>query len=451
MKKTIKLAVVAAMALGTTSAFATNGDHLIGLGAKARGMGGVGIGLSHGAESGLANGALITSVKNNEISFGGTVFMPDVETDMGTGGGALTSDADMSMIPEVSIVSKVTDNFYMGIGMWGTAGMGVDHRTGLDSYDAAAVGAQAQANGMAAAGGVYAAAGVNPGDDATVDANAMAAAMQAGQGTVFGALAQGNFNMVTNLQLMQFGVPIAYKTNGLSMAVTPILQYGALDINYNIADANANLVSGNTQGVAQDFGFGFNLGLAYEMEGFTVGATYKSAIDMEYKGQISRAMADFTQTDPSNYSDNLEQPSEIGIGISYTIEGNTIALDYKNIAWSSAAGYEDFGWEDQSVYAIGYEYATKNWAARLGYNYAESAVKENANTLLNTLNLLGFPATVESHVTFGGTYAFSENVSADLAYVYALEAEESYTNMLMQKTTTTHSQSGVSFQLNYNF
>ena len=32
---------------------------------------------------------------------------------------------------------------------------------------------------------------------------------------------------------MQFGVPIAYKTGGLSLAVTPIIQYGNLDINYD--------------------------------------------------------------------------------------------------------------------------------------------------------------------------------------------------------------------------
>ena len=79
MKKTIKLAVVAALALGTTSAFATNGSNLIGYGAKARGMGGVGIGMSHGAESALVNPALITTVKDTEISFGGTIFMPKVE------------------------------------------------------------------------------------------------------------------------------------------------------------------------------------------------------------------------------------------------------------------------------------------------------------------------------------------------------------------------------------
>ena len=79
MTRTIKLAVAAAMALGATSAFATNGDNLIGLSAKSRGMGGVGIATSFGAESALSNPALISTVKDNEVSFGGTIFMPNVK------------------------------------------------------------------------------------------------------------------------------------------------------------------------------------------------------------------------------------------------------------------------------------------------------------------------------------------------------------------------------------
>jgi long-chain fatty acid transport protein len=58
---------------------------LIGIGAKARGMGGIGIGMSHGAESALANPAMITSVKGTEVSFGGTIFMPDVKNRYGMG------------------------------------------------------------------------------------------------------------------------------------------------------------------------------------------------------------------------------------------------------------------------------------------------------------------------------------------------------------------------------
>ena len=187
------------MFLGTTALFATNGDTLIGLGAKSHGMGGVGIGMGHGAESALANPALITAVETTEISSGGTLFMPDVSYDGGAG--YQQSTADTNVIPEVSIASKMNDNFYLG-----TGGMGTDYR-----------------------------------DDTT----------------------GSTIQMVTNLQLIQFGVPVAYKRDGSSFGVTGIVQYGALDINYN---------NGTNVGA----------GLSYAMEGHTFAFDYKRILGQRY-------------------------------------------------------------------------------------------------------------------------------------------------------------------------
>ncbi|MDA3907698.1 MAG: outer membrane protein transport protein [Sulfurimonas sp.] len=417
MKKTIKLALVAALALGATSAFATNGAALIGTGAKSRGMGGTGIGVSHGAESALANPALITSVESTEISFGGTIFMPNVKntnalTNVAVAEGSADSDANMNVIPEVSLASKVTDNFYWGIGMWGTGGMGVDYR------------------GQAA-----------------------------------------QMEMVTNLQLMQFGVPLVYTTNNFSVGITPILQYGSLDINYVPPAAfNARPAYSKTKGagVGQDLKFGYNIGLAYKISDFTVGAVYKSQIDMEYKGVMSKTIDLFSSTQAYD-NDKLSTPAEIGVGVSYKLKEHTIALDYKQIQWSKAKGYEDFEWKDQIVYAIGYEYSTDKWAARLGYNYSKSPIEEqtvafdgggnetNFNSanlshgVVNTFNLLGFPGVVETHMTVGGTYAFSDKTSLDLAYTYAPEVSETMTNFTGENITVKHSQTSLSFQLNYAF
>ena len=417
MKRSIKLAVAAAVALSATSAFATNGDHLIGLGAKARGMGGIGIGMSHGAESALANPAMITSVSGTEVSFGGTIFMPDVEFN------GAQSDADLSVIPEVAIAQKASDNFYWGIGMFGTAGMGTDYRKDTSATS-------------------------------------------------------GTMNMVTNLQLMQFAVPLAYKAEGFSFGIAPVLQYGSLDINYEFM--------GNTvgAGVAQDLGFGYNIGAAYEMNGLTVGASYKSAIEMEYDGQLSGATAPFVAMGvfPGAMSDKLEQPAEIGVGASYTMDGHTFAVDYKRIEWSDAKGYKDFNWDDQDVIILGYQYAQDNWAIRLGYNHASNPIKDAGamtfaqagaawaasgsvdpndmyqyfgGNAMNMFNLLGFPATVEDHYTIGASYAFSKMTSLDLAYTYADEKKVSMMTMPdgMTDVTSTvkHSQQGVSAQLNFNF
>ncbi|MBV5334410.1 MAG: outer membrane protein transport protein [Sulfuricurvum sp.] len=414
MKRTIKLAVAAAVALTSTAAFATNGDHLIGLGAKARGMGGVGIGMSHGAESALANPALITSVKGTEVSFGGTIFMPDVKNSMGV---EASSAADLSVIPEVAIAQNLGNGISWGIGMFGTAGMGTDYRD--------------QPN---------------------------------------------NFNMVTNLQLMQFAVPLAYKSGAFSVGVAPVLQYGSLDINYEgqlaVGGALPSTPPTSTipvsagAGVAQDLGFGYNVGAAYSEEGLTVGASYKSAIDMNYKGQLSTATEPFVMPGvfTAPMSDHLEQPAEIGVGVSYVLGGNTFAIDYKQIKWASAKGYKDFGWEDQNVLILGYQFAQDNWALRAGYNHAKNPIKEQdgmtgAGAAMNMFNLLGFPATVETHYTVGGSYELSKMTSIDLAYMYAPEVTDTYSMAAFgafsvwnpTSITTKHSQSSASAQLNFKF
>ncbi len=399
----------------STMIHATNGDNLIAVGAKARGMGGVGIAMSHGAESGLGNGALITSVEATEIAFGGTIFMPDIKTTITGYNPAFnvnftdpkfTSDADMNMIPEVSIAHKIDDNWYIGVGMWGTAGLGVDYSN--------------------ATGGGF-----------------------------------NNFNMVTNLQLLQFGIPIAYKTGGLSLAVTPVMQYGNLDINYVLPQGFNGLTAPMNvgAGLAQDFGFGYNLGLAYDfsangVDGLTLGAMYKSKIEMDYGPQFSVATGPFG-SDILNGSDKLEQPGEYGVGIAYEMGQHTFAFDYKKIEWSSAKGYKDFGWDDSDVYAFGYAYTENEWTVRLGYNYASSAVVETMDPRLNFFNLLGFPATAESHYTVGASYEITKAFSVDLAYVYLDNTNETFDVSGAfgpgANVSTDHEENSVSFQLAYKF
>ncbi len=419
MKRTQTLGRFIALSLiASAMLHATNGDNLIAIGTKARGMGGTGIAISHGAESGIANPAMITSVESTEVTFGGTIFMPDIATTLSFPNmplppqDTLTSDADLSMIPAVSIASKINENWYVGIGMWGVAGMGTDYS-----------GSQNLAQGKI-----------------------------------------GNMNMVTNLQLMQFAVPIAYKADGLSIAVAPIVQYGNLDINYDGVDLNTFTPFSSGAGIAQDFGFGYNLGVAYDfaaqgMSGLTLGASYKSSIEMDYDGQLTTAVSPFTMGQPLTLlpnADTLEQPSEYGVGLAYVMGQHTFAFDYKKIQWSDAKGYQDFGWEDSDVYAFGYQYTQDNWALRAGYNYADSAVVEVMDPRMNFFNLLGFPATQESHYTFGGSYAFTQQFSVDLAYVYAPENTETFSLQGLSadpqgSITTDHSENSLSFQLAYKF
>jgi long-chain fatty acid transport protein len=411
---------IALSLLTATLLHATNGDNLIGVGTKARGMGGAGIGISHCAESTLQNPALITCTKGTSISFGGTIFMPDVSAKMGQAA-MHDSDADINIIPGVVISHKLDENWFLGIGMWGTAGMGVDYRDAKQT----------------------------PQDS-------------------------GNMHMVSNLQLMQFGTSLAYTTGTFGVAITPVLQYGALDINYQGFDGK-NI----GDGIAQDLGYGFNLGAYYDLEnGVKFGAVYKSSIDMEYKNQLSRATQPFVDFGifPQAMDDHLEQPVEAGVGVSYEIEQHTFALDYKQIQWSDAKGYKDFGWDDQDVYALGYQYKQDKWRLRAGYNYAKNPITEKQSgpavipagsyaqaggNALNLFNLLGFPATAEEHYTIGGGYEFSDNFYIDFAYVYAPKTTTTMNTIVglnsqtgdlyTGDTSVEHSESSVSMQLSYRF
>jgi len=356
-------------------------------------MGGAGIAFGQGAESSLLNPALITDIEGNEISFGATIFMPTIDTTMPTAGGMvkLGSTADLSLIPEVSLGQKLSEHFYVGTGMWGTAGMGVDFKG-------------------------------NP----------------------------SHMNMRTQLQLMQFAVPVGYKTGGLSIAVAPVVQYGSLDISYTNM-----LALGTPQvgaGVSDDFGFGATVGATLDIgNGIKLGAVYKSQIKMEYKGQLADSAGAMGIALPDG--DHLDQPAEYGVGVSYTNSGHTIAIDYKRIAWSDAAGYKVFGWEDQDIFAIGYQYAQDDWAIRLGYNHATSPVAAQDNPAINMFNLLGFPATSEDHYTLGGSYAFSDTLTLDLALVYSPKSDKSFSLLPMMPApiSNSHSETSVSFQLTYRF
>jgi long-chain fatty acid transport protein len=391
MKRSIKLALSATALLSTTSAFATNGTNLIGYSAQSRAMGGTSLAVERGSESGLSNPALISG---KEGLIGGTWFAPDVSFN-GAGAAATyaKSASDKNIIPTVAMAYEVNDNFTWGISMFGSAGMGTDYR-----------------------------------DASTVTS--------------------GTNQMFTNLQLMKFSVPLAYKNeNGFSIGVAPVIQYGTLSIGYtaqNAGSATGALLT-SPSGMSQDIGTGFEVGMAYDMDMLSFGAVYKSAISMNYKNQISTATQAFGVKSGVGFGDKLTQPSEIGLGMAFKMSGHTVAFDWRQYGWGSADGYEQFKWEDQNVYSVGYEFAKDKWALRAGYNYAKSPIKEQTaasmatdydGAVINYFNLAGFPATVEQHITFGGGYNFNDSVELNVAYVYSPEVSESFNTTAMTQAMT---------------
>jgi long-chain fatty acid transport protein len=379
MKKIISLSLVSAIAL-----FATNGDNLIGLGAKSRAMGGVGIATYFGAENALSNPALISNSKGGEVDFGATYFAPTIKTN------DAKSKADKNVIPEVSVSEKINDSFAYGIGMYGSAGMGVDFR---DSSNPSLMKAR------------------------------------------------------TNLLLMKFAPAIAYHKSNFAFGFAPVIQYGSLNIAYN----NGTQVG---SGSSDDFGLGFEAGLTYDINSMIrVGAVYKTAISMTYKHELSTAAQGFGMVmsdkleQPAVYGLGLSYNfSNYNISFDYKKIKWASADGYKDFGWKDqdvyaiGAKYE----KDGTWYGIGYNYA-KNPIT----NYTTTGGDTNAK--LNSFNYIMFPATEESHYSIGAGTKITKHLSLDFDVIYAPEKTVSATGYGGGNITVKHSETSAAFSMRYNF
>ena len=429
MKKTKLALAIAASAMISTPVLATNGDVLIGLGAQSRALGGTGAAAFFGSENALTNPGLLGKMQGSEFAIGGTIFMPSVEAEsnvatsiQGQPATSETSANDMNIIPEVSLATRLSENLTFGLGIFGSAGMGVDYR----------------------------------------DNNAL-------------------FNAYSNLQLMKFAPTLAYNQSNFGVGFAPVIQYGALDINYKMdADYNGSNESTVGNGMSTDLGYGFNLGGYFDVSPeLTIGLAYQSAINMKYKDQISVAANGFNLS----FGDELEQPAELKIGAAYTMGSMMYTADYKQIAWGQAKGYKDFNWQDQNVFALGAKYNGNGFWAGIGYNYAEDPIKQLAsgstgatpatggmtgyqNEATNLFNNHFFPGIVESHITFGGGYELNKRMTIEGAIVMATEVSKTVNTGVISSAlgsgfastadagTThkvTHSQMGYTVSLRMNF
>lgn len=407
------------------AAFATNGTNMTGVGAQSVAMGGTGVAAYYGAENVIINPAMIGKGQGTEFAFGGTLFKPNVSNNglptAGTNNGQQTSSGDTYMIPSIALSSRINNNLSFGIGAFGTSGMGVDYN------------------------------GATGGTGNTMQAQ-------------------------TSLQIMRIVPTLAYNTNNAGIGASAIIQYGALDINYNpgvdLDPVTAGTQPGNTgSGMASDLGMGFSLGGYYDLtKQFTVAASYTSAISMKYKNQLSTASTPFVN--PASdftaaFGNTLEQPAEVKVGAAYNMGNIMLTGDFKQIRWGDAKGYKDFGWENQNVIALGLKYSGKGYWVGVGYNKADNPIKEqNGATsykggVTNMFNNLFFPATTEQHFSFGGGYDLTKSVSLEGAVMYAPEVTTTVDTTAVTSAlaggsfpstnTTKHSQMAYTIQAKYKF
>ncbi len=369
--------------------YATNGDLMISKSIRGMGMGGAEIAAGTGVASTLANPALITTIEHRELSGSATLFLPTIKS-RAPGTVYHESAADTFLIPSFAYGAKIDDHLYIGAGMWGVAGMGVDFK------------------------------------DAPIGSGLM--------------------KMRTNLMLMNAAAPAAWKTGSLSIGIAPVLQVGMLDIEMERRALLGGTVRSHPFEKELDANIGAAIGFTYAFDnGFKIGGVYKTPISMRYDN--SEGGSDL----------KLQQPAEYGIGISCKTGPHTFALDYKRIEWSSADGYDRFGWRDQNILAAGYQYAIEEWELRVGYNHGRSPIDTSRlQKWQNYLNLLGFPATSVEHYTAGFTKKLGNGYTLDAAVVYSPTENESgliYEGVIPGNINISnkHGEFSLSMQLNYKF
>lgn len=389
MDKMFKVVAIMILAASlTVSAHATNGDNMIAVGPVARAMGGVGIAYPLDAISAVfANPAAMCFGQYcpaSEFNFAGTLFMPEVDTKISNpavGNYAAESDEKIYAIPAIGFsvpMGSGPSNWRFGLAAYGVTGLGVDYRdTAVDTQPPAYGGPP---NGFPLASGTY-----------------------------------------TALQIMKFSPAVAFQpTSRLSIGLGIHIDYASLDLE---------------NGASFNYAFGVQPGVIYKpTDHLSLGATYISPQTVEHE-----KVADF-DGDGTRDTLKLEAPQQLGFGASYDFWGGKLLLaaDAKWINWSDAKGYgeNDFDWEDQWVFGLGAQFKPiDNLSLRLGYNYGENPVKEHNNFsgfktvqgktmpayYYETFRIVGFPALVEQHFTFGIGYQFTEHLILDFGYMYAPE------------------------------
>ncbi len=173
----------------------------------------------------------------------------------------------------------------------------------------------------------------------------------------------------------------------------------------------------------QVYGLGATFGLTYKPNPrFTIGASYTTKQSMdEFKWN----------TTAGTYGMTLDAPPILSFGLAFKpMPGLLIEADIKHIAFSdvldkvafktpAGMGQMNFGWEDQTVFAIGVQKQINPLTTvRAGFNYGESPIGPE-----DVDNNIGSLAVTEAHLTLGLTRQLGQRLFTSLSYAHAFHNE----------------------------
>jgi len=368
MRKIKFLAALLAIA-AASPALATNGMRMIGFGPVQNSMGGASAATSLDGAVMASNPAGLADV-GGRFDFAGTYFKPTVSYSatgiappfVNNPGATLDSNRGASPIPTIAYVKPLNDQFTVGVGVFGTSGMGVDYPANLFS----GVTYTSYMQGRLTPAVAYK---LNDWISAGVTLNLMLAQMKYD-------VASG-FNQSPHNAATSFGYGA---TVGVKARLVKMLAIGA---------------AYETKSSFQDFSFDLPTG--------TDKLTFDQPMTATFGVEVTPIEMLLVAADVQwiNWSDTMGQ------GLPKYSQNNTGSLPF------------NMNWSDQWVMKLGVQASpTRSLQLRAGYNYGKMPLDPT-----RAFENMAFPAVAEHHVTAGVGYAFSPTFTVNVGAMYALNAK----------------------------
>lgn len=380
---TIRPAALAALlALGASSALATNGYFAHGYGIKSQGMAGAATALAQDGFAG-ANNPAAAAFAGERFDVGASLFSPERSASRTTpmGSQQAQSGHDSFLIPEFGYNRQLDQSLAAGLTVYGNGGMNT-------SYPASS------------------------------------------------NLLGGSGKLGVDMSQLIVAPTLAYQLNpGHAIGVSPLLVYQRFEARGLQGFAQQpppptppmSSASDKVTNNGHDSSTGLGLRLGYQGQvgsQVTVGAAYSPRINMsrfdDYRGLFAG-------------NGDFDIPENINLGAAWQASpALLLALDYQRINYSGVASVggssqvqaqlgsangPGFGWRDIEVWKLGAQWqANADWTLRAGVNRGQNPVTASDVTF----NILA-PGVMTTHWTLGATYRLSASDELSFSYMRAPE------------------------------
>jgi len=379
-----------------SQASATNGMKIIGVGQVQRAMGGANIALPLDAACTITNPAGLKAA-GKRLDVGLTYFVPDVSyraSGAVTNQNAqMTSDTELIFIPALGFIYPLSESITVGVGLYGTSGMGVD-------YDR---------------------------------------------------------NLYNNVTKTEYGfiklAPAASYTfrNGLSIGFSPNIDYAVMEFEAGSVDQKAHdngkaIGLGYTMGIHYPLTDHVNLGLAYESK--------QQFEDIKLDTDSGQEKLRFHQPQSLAagiayiHSPTLRLAVDL-VWIDWPQTNGRNRPVYTKHSGNEESLPWNLDWDEQLVYKFGLEYdLNPKITLRAGYNYGKNPLEAK-----RAFEVLAFPAVTEQHFTLGSAYTLDDNwrLNFGLMYSPSSEIDTANSDQFIDSAKTEMKQYSVDFGFSYVF